>query len=200
MDDIEAQGRGSRHSFNSGASSRVQPWGPVKKKSHRCCLPGTPAVRAKRTLCTRARTEARRMRGMGGVSVKVHGRKSEGRGAAQGRALALTKSEGSGSPDGGSSVVARLPLVPDCLAAAPSSPRYPRGSSYTPDSLRRAPRTASAFWVTPASAVATNSAGALRPNRLSHSHRRLVTAEQNLLLLRFVYLVKPVPRALGALQ
>lgn len=32
MDDIEAQGRGSRHSFNSGASSRVQPWGPVKKK------------------------------------------------------------------------------------------------------------------------------------------------------------------------
>lgn len=32
MDDIEAQGRGNRHSFNSGASSRVQPWGPVKKK------------------------------------------------------------------------------------------------------------------------------------------------------------------------
>lgn len=66
MDDIKAQGRGSRHSFNSGASSRVQPWGSSKKKSHRCCLPGTPAVRAKRTLCTRARTEARRMRGMGG--------------------------------------------------------------------------------------------------------------------------------------
>lgn len=117
--------------------------------------------------------------GGGCVSDKVHGRKSksEGRGATQGRALALTKSEGSGSPDGGSSVVARLPLVPDCLAAAPPSPRYPRGSSYTPDSLRRAPRTASAFWVTPASAVAANSAGALRPKRLSHSHRRLVTAE-----------------------
>lgn len=46
MDDIEAQGRGSRHSFNSGASSRVQPWGSSKKKKSsvlfagHACSPG----------------------------------------------------------------------------------------------------------------------------------------------------------------
>lgn len=88
-----------------------------------------------------------------------------------------------------------MPLVPECLAAAPSSPRYPRGLSYTPNSLRRAPRTASAFWVTPASAVATDFAGCARPKQglalaspISHSR-----TEFSLSLL-VVNLVKPILR------